>query len=60
LAEAERALIIRALEQSGWHKGRVCTVLGISRPTLERKLQKYAIQARGKSEVRSPSGKQLN
>ncbi|HEX4802319.1 MAG TPA: helix-turn-helix domain-containing protein, partial [Myxococcaceae bacterium] len=43
LAEAERILILRAMEVARGHKGRVCQMLGISRPTLERKLEKYAI-----------------
>lgn len=43
LADAERLLILRALELSGGHKGKTCALLGISRPTLDRKLQKYGI-----------------
>jgi len=43
LAEAERILILRAMEMARGHKGKVCQMLGISRPTLERKLEKYAI-----------------
>ncbi|HET9753891.1 MAG TPA: helix-turn-helix domain-containing protein, partial [Myxococcales bacterium] len=27
------------------HKGKTCQILGISRPTLERKLKKYGIYA---------------
>ncbi|AKU91391.1 sigma-54-dependent transcriptional regulator [Vulgatibacter incomptus] len=46
LAEAEREAILRAIEASGGHKGRVCDILGISRPTLERKLEKHAIPFR--------------
>jgi len=45
LAEAERILILRAMQIARGHKGKVCQLLGISRPTLERKLQKYTIQA---------------
>jgi len=47
LAEAERILILRAMEVARGHKGKVCQMLGISRPTLERKLEKYAILPRG-------------
>jgi two-component system response regulator AtoC len=43
LAEAERILILRAMQVARGHKGRVCEMLGISRPTLERKLLKYTI-----------------
>src|SRR6516162_6979450 len=46
LAEAERLLIERALELTHGHKGRACQMLGISRPTLERKLARYGA-ARG-------------
>jgi two-component system response regulator AtoC len=43
LDEAERILIFRALAATNGHKGKTCQVLGISRPTLERKLQKYSV-----------------
>ncbi|HET9450843.1 MAG TPA: sigma-54 dependent transcriptional regulator [Aggregicoccus sp.] len=42
LDEAERLLIERAMAVTRGHKGKTCQILGISRPTLERKLQKYA------------------
>jgi two-component system response regulator AtoC len=45
LAEAECRLVIQALIAAGGHKGKTCALLGISRPTLERKLQKYRIDA---------------
>jgi len=43
LDEMERVLIQRALAATRGHKGKTCQVLGISRPTLERKLQKYGL-----------------
>jgi two-component system response regulator AtoC len=43
LAEAERLLIARALTVTHGHKGKACQMLGISRPTLERKLAKYQL-----------------
>jgi two-component system response regulator AtoC len=43
LEEAERLLIQRAMAVTKGHKGKVCQILGISRPTLERKLQKYGL-----------------
>ena len=43
LEQAERILILRALEASHGHKGKTCEMLGISRPTLERKLQRYVV-----------------
>jgi len=44
LAEAEKAAVLQALEASRWHKGRACQILGISRPTLERKIQKFDLR----------------
>ncbi len=41
LAEAEKDLIARVLDANGWHKGRACEILGISRPRLERKINLY-------------------
>ncbi|NNB99032.1 sigma-54-dependent Fis family transcriptional regulator, partial [Corallococcus exiguus] len=43
LEEAERQLIARAMAVTKGHKGRTCQILGISRPTLERKLQKFGL-----------------
>src|SRR5690606_12139077 len=43
LAEAEAILIQRALLATGGHKGKTCEVLGISRPTLDRKLKAYGL-----------------
>src|SRR5712692_3331458 len=43
LEQAERMLILRALSATHGHKGKACELLGISRPTLERKLQKYGV-----------------
>jgi two-component system response regulator AtoC len=43
LEEAERLLIQRAMAVTKGHKGKTCQILGISRPTLERKLQKFGL-----------------
>ena len=43
LDELERVHILKALELARGHKGRTCELLGISRPTLERKLHKYGV-----------------
>jgi two-component system response regulator AtoC len=51
LADAERILIARALAATQGHKGKACTLLGISRPTLERKLQKYGLGAGSPGEL---------
>src|SRR5438874_2802349 len=45
LDEVERAHIERVFTMTKGHKGRTCQILGISRPTLERKLRKYGLNA---------------
>jgi two-component system response regulator AtoC len=45
LDEVERAHIERVFALTKGHKGRTCQILGISRPTLERKLRKYGLTA---------------
>ena len=45
LDEVERQHIVRVWALTRGHKGRTCQMLGISRPTLERKLKKYGIAA---------------
>ncbi len=55
LEEAERQLIERALVLTRGHKGRACQMLGISRPTLERKLVKYGAARSVKDPLKSVS-----
>ncbi len=43
LDEMERRLIARAILAHHGHRGRICESLGISRPTLERKMRKYGL-----------------
>ena len=43
LDEVERNHIVRVWTLTGGHKGKTCQILGISRPTLERKLRKYGL-----------------
>jgi two-component system response regulator AtoC len=43
LDEVERDHIVRVWALTRGHKGKTCQMLGISRPTLERKLRKYGI-----------------
>ncbi len=43
LDEVERAHITRVFNVSKGHRGKTCQLLGISRPTLERKLRKYGM-----------------
>ncbi|KAB2924724.1 MAG: sigma-54-dependent Fis family transcriptional regulator, partial [Candidatus Contendobacter sp.] len=44
LDELEAIQIANALRETGGHKGRVCAILGISRPALERKLDRYGLR----------------
>jgi two-component system response regulator AtoC len=41
LEDLERQHIARVFRVTGGHRGHTCRILGISRPTLERKLRKY-------------------
>jgi two-component system response regulator AtoC len=43
LDELEEDQIRRILADGGRNKGEICESLGISRPTFERKLEKYGI-----------------
>ncbi|MFL5293482.1 MAG: sigma-54-dependent transcriptional regulator [Myxococcales bacterium] len=43
LDELEKTHIERVFSMTKGHKGRACQILGISRPTLERKLRKYGL-----------------
>ena len=44
LAEMERSAILAALEHSDWNYGKACELLGISRPTLRRKITRYGLR----------------
>ena len=44
LENAERKLISRALQETGWQKTRAATLLGITRATLYAKLKQYNIE----------------
>jgi len=44
LAKAERELIARALQETGWQKTRAATLLGITRATLYAKVKQYNIE----------------
>jgi DNA-binding NtrC family response regulator len=48
LDELEAAHIQRVLQHTGGHKGKSCEILGISRPALDRKIQKYALSLPGR------------
>jgi DNA-binding NtrC family response regulator len=44
LDEVEKEHILNALKFAGGNRGKVCELLGISRPTLQRKIRKYQIR----------------
>ena len=46
LDEVEAAHIQGVLRHTGGHKGRTCEILGISRPALDRKIEKYGLRVR--------------
>ncbi len=43
LDDIEERYIRKVIRESGKNKGEICEILGISRPTFERKLEKYGI-----------------
>jgi len=43
LQEIEKDYILKILENTRWHLGKACEILGISRPTLRQKLKDYGI-----------------
>ncbi|OPY67694.1 MAG: Transcriptional regulatory protein ZraR [Syntrophorhabdaceae bacterium PtaU1.Bin034] len=51
LDNVEKEHILRILDKTHWHYGKACDLLGISRPTLRQKLQKYGIPLKGKDEA---------
>jgi DNA-binding NtrC family response regulator len=44
LIDVEKQRVTRALEASGWHRGRACDILGITRPTLRRKMREFGLE----------------
>jgi transcriptional regulator with PAS, ATPase and Fis domain len=43
LETLEKRLIINALEQHHWHRGKTAATLGIPRRSLQRKMKKYGL-----------------
>ncbi|WP_457676916.1 sigma-54-dependent transcriptional regulator [Thiolapillus sp.] len=41
LEDVEREHVKRILEATGWHRGRACEILGVSRPRLRRMINQY-------------------
>ena len=48
LNEVEAEHVQRVLDHTGGHKGRSCEILGISRPALDRKIQKFGLRLPGR------------
>jgi len=46
LREVERHQILKALEKTGWHRGKTAEMLGISPSTLYRRLREYNLETR--------------
>jgi len=44
LQDMEKEQIHMALAYTKWHKGKACDILGITRPRLERKIDKYGLK----------------
>ncbi|OGA53722.1 MAG: Fis family transcriptional regulator [Betaproteobacteria bacterium RIFCSPLOWO2_12_FULL_62_58] len=43
LRDVEKVHILRVLESTGWHRGRACEILGISRPRLRRMIKEFEL-----------------
>ncbi|MDZ7752926.1 MAG: sigma-54 dependent transcriptional regulator [Gammaproteobacteria bacterium] len=43
LDELEHEHVVAVLNHVRWHKGRACEILGISRPALDRKIERYGL-----------------
>lgn len=47
LREAERLQVQRALQETGWHKSRAASRLGVTRKTLDKKIRDYELAPEG-------------
>jgi two-component system response regulator AtoC len=54
LSAVEREHIKRVLEYTGWHFGKACEILGISRPSLRKKIKDYKIKRGEDGQLASP------
>jgi len=43
LREIEKTHVLRVLEATGWHRGRTCAILEVSRPRLRRMIRQFAL-----------------
>lgn len=44
LKEIERIYIQKVLSQTGWHKGKSSEILGITRPTLDKRIEEFGLK----------------
>ena len=44
LNEMEKQHVIHVLQETAWHKGKTCEILGVSRPRLRRMMENYQIK----------------
>ncbi|OHB60447.1 MAG: hypothetical protein A2168_06715 [Planctomycetes bacterium RBG_13_50_24] len=58
LEKAERELIARALQETGWQKTRAATLLGITRATLYAKVKQYNIEKESDAAAHLPEDSQ--
>ena len=56
LNEIERTHIFEVLEITGWNRGRACQLLGITRPTLRRKMRRYGLASADQGECIAADG----
>ena len=47
--ETEKDRIMRVLDETHWHYGNACKALGISRPTLNKKLREYGVTTKSRN-----------
>ena len=43
LREMAKTHVQRVLEETGWHRGRACEILGVSRPRLQRMIKQFGL-----------------
>jgi DNA-binding NtrC family response regulator len=53
LDELEKEYLLKVLDETGWHKKKAATILGINASTLYRKLQRYGYDRGGREPVGS-------
>ncbi|MRI32059.1 sigma-54-dependent Fis family transcriptional regulator [Endozoicomonas sp. OPT23] len=52
MEDLKREHVSRVLDENGWHRGKVCDILGISRPRLQRMIVQYELESPVRVDVR--------